>query len=405
MPVLYIKTSEANDALNDLLSAKKEMKELLENLKKTSETLKRVRSSSYYISDYQVKVNQEKKKVEIDIYKLEGFIKSYASFLEYAQTRDNSCGSTLSDSGYKYRSDTGLLSKEQDKESEDKKKIAIGVGIIGGLALTAFFLPVLLPELAAAGMVANACGNAALWGGIFGVIGYEKDGADGWLKGVLEGSSGSLLSELGEGKLTIEFLTNMAQGSINSYIENGDLSIDESAIDALESMVLSLTGKKIKATSTMTKENISAPEFKNVNDINKGVSKAGDEMVTYRRVQGGTPPNASWTRITVDESGNIKIPNKKANLNVSTGNDEHAKYFLSKRGSNAEIVEFDIPTWLDDFLQENAINQKGYRKNPLNQGGTAPKIVDPTTPGNSYELPAPWIEWLEEYGKNGRRIK
>ena len=111
-------------------------------------------------------------------------------------------------------------------------------------------------------------------------------------------------------------------------------------------------------------------------------------MVTYRRVQGGTPPNASWTRITVDESGNIKIPNKKANLNVSTWNDEHAKYFLSKRGSNAEIVEFDIPTWLDDFLQENAINQKGYRKNPLNQGGTAHKIVDPTTPGNSYELPA-----------------
>ena len=33
----------------------------------------------------------------------------------------------------------------------------------------------------------------------------------------------------------------------------------------------------------------------------EGVSKAGEEMVTYRRVQGGTPPNASWTRITVDE--------------------------------------------------------------------------------------------------------
>lgn len=45
------------------------------------------------------------------------------------------------------------------------------------------------------------------------------------------------------------------------------------------------------------------------------------------------------------------------------------------------------------------------KKNPLNQGGTAPKIVDKTTPGNSYELPAPWSEWLEEYGKNGKRIK
>ena len=139
--------------------------------------------------------------------------------------------------------------------------------------------------------------------------------------------------------------------------------------------------------------------------LNKGVAEASKETVTYRRVQGGTPPNASWTRIIVDESGNIKIPNKKGNLNVSTGNDEHAKYFLSKRGSNAEIVEFNIPKWLDDFLHENAINQKGYKKNPLNQGGTAPKIVDPTTPGNSYELPAPWIEWLEEYGTNGRRIK
>ena len=123
--------------------------------------------------------------------------------------------------------------------------------------------------------------------------------------------------------------------------------------------------------------------------LNKGVAEASKETVTYRRVQGGTPPNASWTRIIVDESGNIKIPNKKGNLNVSTGNDEHAKYFLSKRGSNAEIVEFNIPKWLDDFLHENAINQKGYKKNPLNQGGTAPKIVDPTTPGNSYELPAP----------------
>lgn len=96
---------------------------------------------------------------------------------------------------------------------------------------------------------------------------------------------------------------------------------------------------------------------------------------------------------------------KYSNLNVSTGNDEHAKYFLNKRGSNAEIVEFDIPKSLDDFINENAIPQKGYKSNPLNQGGTAPKIVDPTTPGNSYELPAPWIEWIEEYAKNGRTIK
>ena len=40
----------------------------------------------------------------------------------------------------------------------------------------------------------------------------------------------------------------------------------------------------------------------------------------------------------------------------------------------------------------------------LNQGGAAPKITAPLTPGKSYELPAPWIEWLEEYGGNARVI-
>lgn len=132
------------------------------------------------------------------------------------------------------------------------------------------------------------------------------------------------------------------------------------------------------------------------------MAEASEEIVTYRRVQGGTPPNASRTRIIIDENGNVRIPNKKSNLNVSTGNDEHAKHFLNIRGSNAKIVEFDVPKWLDDFINENAIPQKGYKSNPQNQGGTAPKIVDPTTPGNSYELPAPWVEWLEEYAKNGR---
>jgi hypothetical protein len=138
---------------------------------------------------------------------------------------------------------------------------------------------------------------------------------------------------------------------------------------------------------------------------NTTLTNINKKPVTYRRVQGGTPPNASQRRIYVNDSGNINIPNKKANLNISTGSDEHAKYFLNKRGPHAEIVEFEVPDWFDDFLKENSIAQKGYRNNPLNQKGTAPKVVDPTTPGTSYELPAPWIEWLEEYSSNGRIVK
>jgi len=140
-------------------------------------------------------------------------------------------------------------------------------------------------------------------------------------------------------------------------------------------------------------------------NIGPSVKTTSDDVVTYRRVQGGIPPNASRVRINVDESGVISVPNKKSNLNISTGNADHAQYFLKKRGSEAHIVEFDLPKWFDDFLAENSIPQKGYKTNPLNQGKTAPKIVDPSTPGKSYEVPAPWIEWIEEYAKNGRIVR
>jgi hypothetical protein len=53
----------------------------------------------------------------------------------------------------------------------------------------------------------------------------------------------------------------------------------------------------------------------------------------------------------------------------------------------------------------NNKDSSDYKKNSLNQNGTAPKIVDETTPGESYELPPPWIEWLEQHAKNARIIK
>ncbi|MCY7860121.1 T7SS effector LXG polymorphic toxin [Bacillus haynesii] len=144
-----------------------------------------------------------------------------------------------------------------------------------------------------------------------------------------------------------------------------------------------------------------------IDSTNRTVEKVSPsaDVVTYRRVQGGIPPNASRVRINIDKNGRVSIPNKKANLNISAGNAEHAQYFLKKRGNEAEIVEFDVPKWFDDFIKEHAIPQKGYKSNPKNQGGTAPKTVDPTTPGTSYEVPAPWMEWIEEYAANGRIIK
>ncbi len=128
------------------------------------------------------------------------------------------------------------------------------------------------------------------------------------------------------------------------------------------------------------------------------------ETVTYRRVQGGNGYNASQFRIEVNEDGTINIPNKTANLSISIDDGEHARYFSSKRGNGVQIIEFEVPKWFDDFLQESAIQQRNYKVNPFNQDGLAPKITDSTTPGKSYELPAPWIEWLEEYAKNARIV-
>ncbi|ANF97582.1 contractile injection system protein, VgrG/Pvc8 family [Paenibacillus bovis] len=139
------------------------------------------------------------------------------------------------------------------------------------------------------------------------------------------------------------------------------------------------------------------------NQIPSRIKENKDADITYYRVQGGTPPNASWERIKINGDTSISIE-KGINVNISTGNIEHARYFLREKRPGGEIVAFDMPKWFDDFVKETAIDQKGYKKNPMNQSKKAPKIVDPTTPGDSYEFPPIWSEWFEEYAKNGRRI-
>lgn len=114
---------------------------------------------------------------------------------------------------------------------------------------------------------------------------------------------------------------------------------------------------------------------------------------------------ASRELITID-SNNNPIINGSYDLNVSVGSSDHALYFQSLRPTST-VTAFDIPNWFNDFMVENAIRQEGYRTNPLNQGGMAPKIVDPYTPGLSYELPRPWPRWLQENAipGSGRIIK
>jgi hypothetical protein len=122
------------------------------------------------------------------------------------------------------------------------------------------------------------------------------------------------------------------------------------------------------------------------------------ETSTVFRVQGGVPPLASRRHISLDSNGNPQINN--TTLNISIGDPAHAEYFLSKR-PGADITSFEIPKWMSDFVGREAIPQVNYKTNPLNQGGLAPKIVDPSTPGLSYELPPVWAKWLEEVAVPG----
>ncbi|MGL4382909.1 MAG: WXG100 family type VII secretion target, partial [Bacilli bacterium] len=126
------------------------------------------------------------------------------------------------------------------------------------------------------------------------------------------------------------------------------------------------------------------------------------EYVTYRRVQGGLGRKNSMERIRIVEFGNVRIDNKKSNLNISIDEGVHAEYFLKNNREGGVVIEFDIPKWLDDFVKENTISQTNYNTSKFNQLGTAPKLTDISTPGISIEFPVPWIEWIEEYAINPR---
>lgn len=120
-----------------------------------------------------------------------------------------------------------------------------------------------------------------------------------------------------------------------------------------------------------------------------------DETVSYYRIQGGDDlKQRSFYHITVDEDGIVRFARK--NINISRGNLDHAKYFLFKRRAGGQIYEFKIPKWLDELLLESSIPQSFYNQNVKNQGGLAPKLVDPTRPGQSFEIPPIWAEWFEE---------
>ena len=155
-------------------------------------------------------------------------------------------------------------------------------------------------------------------------------------------------------------------------------------------------------TDWRTQERLNAQRNAGAGKGNESGNKSGTDTVTYRRVQGGEGNQSSQQRVVIDSEGNVYINKKDRNLNISIDNGEHSQYYIKNNRPGADIYEFEVPKWLDDMVKEYTVPQAGYKSNPLNQGGSAPKLTDLTTPGTCIEFPAPWIEWIEEYATNGR---
>ncbi|MCU1733732.1 MULTISPECIES: hypothetical protein, partial [unclassified Pseudomonas] len=79
---------------------------------------------------------------------------------------------------------------------------------------------------------------------------------------------------------------------------------------------------------------------------------------TVFRVQGGRMTKASRELISINDAGDPVI--KKGTININIGGFEHAEYFLGLR-PGAKITSFEVPQWMDDFIQREAVGQYGYR--------------------------------------------
>lgn len=95
------------------------------------------------------------------------------------------------------------------------------------------------------------------------------------------------------------------------------------------------------------------------------VGPAARQYVTCYRVQGGTPPNASQTRVVVDAAGNSYITGtERLYLNVDQA--LRAVQFLQRNRSGANIVAFEVPADLVGRWGVTAVPQRFGRNSTVN---------------------------------------
>ncbi|NYF22157.1 filamentous hemagglutinin [Xanthomonas sp. JAI131] len=147
--------------------------------------------------------------------------------------------------------------------------------------------------------------------------------------------------------------------------------------------------------------------IKNVDVVNAVIDPVDDlsrlkPTTTYFRVEGGGVGSAtSQNRITVNADRTISInPGCSGQLCVSVGNADHAVYYLTNKRPDGSVVVFEVDASLHNEIMSRAVPQQpvpGAFRDP-----SAPKVVDPTTPGTSLELPKMWESLLEKHSSGAR---
>ena len=114
--------------------------------------------------------------------------------------------------------------------------------------------------------------------------------------------------------VAVPLIIKGGQAVVNKIKTPGVNTVAGEAVEEVEEVV----EKTVKETSEEVTEEVAEKGAKSLIDnaddvISDGAVNYTEEIVTYRRVQGGTPPNASRECIKVYENGKIRIQNKKSN--------------------------------------------------------------------------------------------
>jgi len=113
------------------------------------------------------------------------------------------------------------------------------------------------------------------------------------------------------------------------------------------------------------------------------------------RVQGGTLPKASLTRIKIGEQGEMEVTGDEM-LFVTFDDIGRARAYVAINRPGAEIISFEVDAVFVQQVRRAAVPQAQGRNYP-----DAPQIADPTKTSNSFGLPAKWIDLLIQAARSG----